>query len=108
MKLHHTAALALVGWYLMCPPSKGPNPRGGEVFSRAPLWDWEQVAVFDTAKECSDARSRDVTEMSQSVAIIKEQVPAPTAQRLREVNNMWIQIDLEQCIASDDPRLKEK
>jgi hypothetical protein len=50
MKLHHTAALALVGWYLMVPPpvlhSSVP------VDLDAPLSKWRIFSIHDSAAEC--------------------------------------------------------
>src|SRR5262245_2857258 len=41
------------GWYLLIPPvaQAGPGSTLG-----APLWQWRQVAGFDTANECEAAR----------------------------------------------------
>ncbi len=44
MTLRHAAALALVGWYLMYPPT--PN---------RPLSQWEILNIFDSATECRKA-----------------------------------------------------
>jgi hypothetical protein len=107
MNLRHATALALVGWYLMVPPSIGPHPRGGEVLRGAPLREWEQEAAFDTAKECRDAQDRDLADMAEAATKAKHQVPPPTQQRLHEIDNMWIQTSLGRCVATDDPRLKE-
>jgi hypothetical protein len=43
MNLHHAAALALLGWYLIMPPKGYP---------KAPLTCWSHMWSFDTAKEC--------------------------------------------------------
>jgi hypothetical protein len=43
MNLHHAAALALVGWYLMVPPAKNLS---------APLREWKIIDSFDRADEC--------------------------------------------------------
>jgi len=42
MNGRHTAALALLGWYLFTPPP------GAE----APIAEWNHVGSFDTAREC--------------------------------------------------------
>jgi len=72
MKLRHAAALALVGWYLMMPPSTS----SGRIQKDAPLSRWYIFTTFETKKECEKAR-----QFSSGLSI---------------------------CVASDDPRLKEK
>ena len=53
MKFHHTAALALVGWYLMMPPPywSKTNPR------TSLLKQWTLFGRYDNAHECFDERS---------------------------------------------------
>jgi hypothetical protein len=51
MKLRHAAALALVGWYLMMPPSDGHS-----IDRNAPLDKWEVYSGYDTAKECEEGK----------------------------------------------------
>jgi hypothetical protein len=77
MKLHHTAALALVGWYLMVPPAEHVN---------LPISRWNHIASFDTADKCETDR----------VNLEKDNRGNPAKQKL---------ILLSECIASDDPRL---
>ena len=85
MNLRHAAALALVGWYLMVPPFQ----RGG-VNLDAPLRSWRLFGSYDTANDCED----DHLEMVE-----KSKHAAPSDHLIME---------LAQCIASDDLRLKEK
>jgi hypothetical protein len=47
MNLRHAAALALVGWYLMVPPSTG-----GKLDTKAPLPQWINEGAFDRADDC--------------------------------------------------------
>jgi hypothetical protein len=66
MKPRHAAVLALVGWYLMMPPPTHlpllASPPLGLPFLASPppppppLEQWEQVAAYDTAKECELAK----------------------------------------------------
>jgi hypothetical protein len=54
MKLHHAAALALVGWYLMVPPlTNAPS----KVDIEAPLTSWKVYKTFDTPEECNSRRA---------------------------------------------------
>jgi len=48
MKLRHSAALALVGWYLMTPPAIRGNS--------APFTEWGTAGTFDSGDECEKAR----------------------------------------------------
>jgi len=87
MNTRHAAALALVGWYLMVPPlfphSKSPFARDDSL----PLSRWKLINSFDTAAECKTEEHR----LMDS--------PVKTASAIGAA---------AQCIATDDPRLKEK
>jgi hypothetical protein len=52
MNLRHTAALALVGWYLMMPPVTSD----GRIQKNAPLSRWYIFSNFETKEECEKAR----------------------------------------------------
>jgi hypothetical protein len=90
MKLRHAAALALVGWYLMVgfspfPPKVTPQPlHPGETEGPPILSQWQIRRSFDSADKCEQART-ELLRLTPSVG---------AADVL--------------CIASDDPRLKEK
>jgi hypothetical protein len=83
MKPHHAAALALVGWYLMMPSGDHPT--------EAHISHWLKVQTFDSAAECSSRRWDILSEASAN----KDDFRLRTARAMR-------------CIASDDPRLKDK
>jgi hypothetical protein len=84
--------LALVGWYLMVPPDKpGPPPR--HAHDLAPLAKWTIVTSFDTAAECEGRIEKERNDLVRTAR------PADIAILLELVNS-------QQCIASDDPRLK--
>ena len=111
MKGRHAAALALVAWsmmplplgaadgpiavpgtadvqkswYLMSPfPMRPQQFRGIAVGPHAPLLHWKIVATFSTQQACE--------------VQLDTTPPAPPA----------VGDHLDQCVASDDPRLKEK
>ncbi len=88
MNLRHTAALALVGWYLMVPPAIGPD---------LPIAKWTHTASYDTAAECEKGRV-------EALAHFKESNPPlpPHITREEAVNSLIS----SECIATDDPRLK--
>lgn len=92
MNLRHAAALALVGWCLMIPPlSRSSSGEIGSDFSR-PLSEWFPVGVYDTEADCD----KEINAMNQRAASMA-----------REHRTM-LSLSHAQCIASDDPRLKEK
>jgi hypothetical protein len=80
--LRHTAAFALVGWYLLI-PLKGHLD--------APMAYWEHYGSYDTAKEC-----------------LKDQQHLFERTKLPNSKITHKQAEESECIATDDPRLKEK
>jgi hypothetical protein len=58
-KLRHTAALVLVGWYLMVPPltPEGLNdPNATLVNGTAPISQWVIFRAYDSADQCEQER----------------------------------------------------
>ena len=83
MKPRHAAALALVGEYVMQPPTHRVNSQ--TIFEdSAPLTSWRQMYSYDVAKQCQDE-------------IGHLQTFPPVAA---------VHGDHARCVASDDPRLK--
>jgi hypothetical protein len=99
MTLRHVAALAVIGWYLLMPPPywSKTNPRN------APLSQWTVFGHYDTAQECSDERTKMIR--VQSMALLSD-----LAEGVSDANRPSLSLDFKhaQCIASDDPSLKEK
>ncbi len=89
-KPRHAAALALVGWYLMSPPPKG---------STVPLAKWTYIGSFDTAVQCETRRG----ELADMYTNGK---PAPEGMTSQQAHD-YVATEVR-CVASDDPRLKEK
>ena len=85
--MRNAAALALVGWYLVVPPSvsKLSSER-----SMAALSHWTIIREFDAEKECDAAR----VESSKGDSTQGEYRGMP-AEEIYDA----------QCIATDDPRL---
>ena len=94
MKLRHAAALALVGWYLMMPPMAS-DLRPDEA---APLATWGLVESFDSAQACKRALHKYSDEAIKKVQGGSESSTTNSARF----------VVAEECIASDDPRLKQK
>ncbi|MGO9605408.1 MAG: hypothetical protein ACLQAT_18805 [Candidatus Binataceae bacterium] len=89
MKLRHATALALVGWYLMVPPLSH-LPKDGRM---EPLFNWTMVGAFRTEKDC-DAERPKFSKLDPNLGSYRGLPP-------EEIYDV-------QCIATDDPRLKEK
>jgi hypothetical protein len=104
VKLRHTAALVLVGWYLMLPPLRLEGPASDpntpvEVDTQAPLSAWKIVHRFDTAKECYNYPDH-------IRKILREREPNPNSKEAKGEDAMakyWF--DRAQCVATDDPRV---
>ena len=107
MKLRHAAALALVGWYLMVPPLAGTKQHPG-LDTNAPISHWSIYKSFDTAKACETALLKGiyandgVPDMFHGLGVRSDDPQAVT------LALAFKDVALGQCVASDDPRLKEK
>ena len=101
MKLRHAAALALVGWYLMMPPPTKAPKYGWSVSLSEPLIRWHHVGSYDTAAECENARDSLHT---QGLDRIRRYAKNPFADEAA----IGQEDASAECIATDDPRLKEK
>jgi hypothetical protein len=104
MKPHHAAALALVGWYLMVPPGGYifPEPNSPRVFM--PPFDrtWRVKATFNSANDCAVAREKHEADFALGVKSV-----IPKGYETHPTRSSPID-DGALCIATDDPRLKEK
>jgi hypothetical protein len=87
MNLRHAAAFAFVGWYLMV----SPLYEGHRLDDGAPLSKWTALNSYDAASECRDALTnlKPDNEHKNDAVLVHRALTA-------------------QCIATDDPRLKEK
>jgi hypothetical protein len=93
MKPRHAAALALVGWYLI-----GPLPKPDGTLDRgAPMSKWEWIESFDSLRDCKKYKHL-VTDLQSARA----SDPNP------HVRALYFEAEATVCIATDDPRLKEK
>jgi hypothetical protein len=97
MKVSHVAALGLVGWYLIVAPpvihSSVP------VNLDAPLSEWRIFSAHDSAADCE----RTLVTFYKLAKTELVANPADERYRIR-----FYQLESSQCIASDDPLLKEK
>jgi hypothetical protein len=89
MKRRHAAALALVGWYLMVPPTGRDYPMGNV---DAPLSQWSRrPTIYRDKDECEHVLDRDrrLTNAKNRQTLVKFYKQA-------------------QCVSADDSRLKRK
>ncbi len=92
MKSCHAAALALVGWYLMIPPTSL-----SAVSESEPLSKWTVYQDYDSFQTCIVAKT-ELHRRGQRDPSVKPSLQFPPEQLQR-----FLAAD---CIASDDPRLK--
>jgi hypothetical protein len=102
MNLRHAAALALVGWYLMAPPTY-PGPNGSFVTKTSvPLSLWQNIGSYDDVGDCEDERRALLdlkkTEPTSSPSFARESLEVKLS-----IVGSWSSI----CVATDDPRLDE-
>ena len=95
MNPRHAAALTLVVWYLMIPPS-------GDLASDLatglePLWQWFQIGSFDSEDACQQGRHLMISRFMADL----QKDPSNT-----EDFHSFDAFYYSQCVASDDPRLK--
>lgn len=100
MNLRHAAALALAGWYFMI-PKMVPDPKGGAPYAdtAAPISRWSIEQSFHTASECEAERDGFASKWSTI---------ASQAKNTRDSGKALVWQVSSVCIATDDPRLKEK
>ncbi len=94
MKPRHTAALALIGWYLMVPPRASDHRTF--IFD-APLREWSIMGSYDSAKECANDRTAQLDFWANDAA---KGLPYRAA--------TLDSLEHSVCIATDDPRPKDK
>jgi hypothetical protein len=115
MKPRHAAALALVGWYLMTPPVMGRED-GHKPWP--PVARWVVVEDFDSLAPCKLARDKMSNAAEQQFRYLRHEFlhgRQDTAELIdeffdkysRPLDLLVVKLDGE-CVASDDPRLKEK
>jgi hypothetical protein len=91
MKLRYAAALALVGWYLiLAPPESFKDHR----YHGEPLGMWIRKQTFDTELECKHKLSKGCRKVGYGGFHPTLGFEGPLCYAL--------------CVASDDPRLREK
>jgi len=107
MNLSHAAALALVGWYLMVPPTfvypingnvLDPNSRV-QVNLNAPLAWWFNFGEYDSRSSCETVRAREIQRDAKLEENFLKTKPPNELIGIEEMDKN------ARCVASDDPRL---
>ncbi len=92
--IHRVAPLALAVWCLMVPPMTQVSGRPAAL-TETPLCRWNTSASFGNSKSCIRYQSARIDELERR----SDQVG----------REYWLEVFTNSvCIASDDPRLKEK
>ena len=102
MNPRHAAALALVGWYLMVPPIRTPKDDKPYLDEHAEYGSWKTLHTFETQDQCEVVRNRTKKDARRGeLTVFSDNFPVRDSA-------LWLaqEADLE-CIATDDPRLKE-
>lgn len=98
MTVRHAAAIALVGWYLIV-PRYDPS---GFVLDKAPVSAWKVYNEYDSPAQCEEVRQQ-IARIARD-SIDEQEQRGETEQGLSQA----VVALSARCIASDDPRLKEK
>ena len=108
MRLRHTAALALMGWYLIVPPYTLPYYNQRDLW--VPVSQWKIVERFETATACEGY----LQEMKEDPAALHGEynvAPKFKTDGRKKMGDMGIglgALEYAGCIFSDDPRRDEK
>jgi hypothetical protein len=105
MKARHAAALALIGWYLMAPPLIKGGHDTYTVYRSAPLSEWIFEESFDSAVQCRQGILDNISGNRNAAVLAGECAATPGTPCNTPLLDSAV---LAKCIASDDPRLKEK
>jgi hypothetical protein len=95
MRFYAAAALALVGWYLVLHPFDEKGVRATADLSAWGIWD-----SYDTAAQCRAAR-HELQKKGEEALSDSPEPPPPIARSGNEASKF------AQCVATDDPRLKQ-
>jgi hypothetical protein len=97
MKPRHAAALALVSWYLIMPPSFD---------STTPLSKWNRIGTFDSIDKCASFKLTVQQEISDPAGQEKIRKEAAKTGKPWNRDLAISRSKAAQCVSSDDLRLK--
>jgi len=92
MNPRHAAALALVGWYLMLPPSTSMYTFD----AKAPISKWIDFMTYDSSLQCEAALTDYRNKVNRNAFGV---LPPIAAEMIAEFR-------VAQCVSIDDPRIK--
>ncbi len=95
MKLRHVVALALVGWYVLIPPTR--NNLALDL--QAPLSRWVKFKSFESFHDCV-LGAGELNQRANGDPNVRPSLKF-TQMELRQFSEAV-------CVSDDDPRLKEK
>jgi len=98
MKPYHAAALALVGWYLMIPPTV---PETHQVNKSVPLSQWTIRRTFPHNQGCEAAKFN----LRKQALAHNAEVDATGRRRVVDPDLFCVLCNA-QCVEDNDPRLK--
>ena len=104
MRLRDAAALALMGWYLIMPPTVGPYLR---LDTSAPDSRWQIVQSFDTATACEGylQEMKEGTGASYHEYGVAAKFETDGLKKMHDMGIPTFASTAARCIFSDDPRL---
>lgn len=96
MKLRHSIALVLVGWYFIVPPLVNAPYK---IDTQAPLSSWKVHKKFSTEDQCNDS-------LAAAHAKYDQTADAPIGTIAKGSRAFALQMEFARCVSSDDPSLK--
>jgi hypothetical protein len=105
MKPRHTAALLLVGWYLLIPPVFSPMGEHHRSFNdlTAPINKWDIWAKFDSRASCEKEKEKLGSQAPPRIKFATEHPDEDPNGNVLAVSQAWQVAD---CVSSEDPRLR--
>jgi hypothetical protein len=106
MKVRHAAALALVGWYLMTPPSL----QNQQPDTKAAMSWWVRSETFRTKSDCQN--QLDKFRAANRDPQFQGKFQAKHAADFKKLDLTWSALinglDASRCLSFDDPQLKHR
>jgi|SRR5215469_10201397 len=107
MKFQHATWLALIAWFLLIPPVFSPMGQHHRSFNdlHAPMNKWDILGKFDSQASCEKEKENVKAEAPARIRFGREHPDQDPNGNVLAVAEAW---QLADCVAADDPRLKEK
>jgi len=108
MNTRHATALALVGWYLITPPIESClGAFSGHSCDQTPLSKWQIRGTYDSRADCEKSKAVWIEKgrMYLGESDARNRAPGSRVGPYEAYDMAYIETT---CVATDDPRLKEK